>query len=122
MSIVIIIKVYIQLAILVREDFCSRDLWEGAHSLLGNFLFHLIDAVKEEVLSLRFVRHILGLRSLYLCMLSFYLIKSFLHVLNVRILRLIVIFEKLQDPQFDRVFVQALSKEIFNELFHSKFR
>ncbi len=95
--IVIIIKVDIQLAILVRKDFICRDLWEGTHPLLRNFLFHLIDTVKEEVLSLRFVRHILGLRGLYLCMLPLYLIKPFLQVLNVRILRLIVIFEKLQD-------------------------
>jgi hypothetical protein len=57
-----------------------------------------IDTVKEEVLRLGFVRHILGLRSFNLCMLSLDLVQPFLHVLNVRILGLIVIFEKLQNP------------------------
>jgi hypothetical protein len=95
--IVIIIKVHIQLAVLVWEDFGGRDLGEGVNPLPGHFLLHLIDTVKEEVLRLRFVRHILGLRSFYLCMLSLDLVQPFLHVVNVRILGLIVIFEKLQD-------------------------
>jgi hypothetical protein len=53
--IAIIIQVHIKLAVLVREDFGGRDLGEGIHPLLGHFLLHLIDTVKEEVLRLGFV-------------------------------------------------------------------
>lgn len=54
-SIVIIIQVHIKFAVLVWEDFGGRDLGEGIHPLLGHFLLHLIDTVKEEVLRLGFV-------------------------------------------------------------------